>query len=306
MQFIVAWLQRNVVPKVSTPQVPVNVGVQCSKDPLGRTHEHVAPGKETIRAPCAPAAVDVGRCRARNHPKIFDGRCRCGTRVKDGCGLGIDRRRIHCPPAPPGKGAREYENSRGARDHPMAEPVRACRKMRLRRWHLRRWRVSGSRFHGRRLSGWRLHRWGLPLEFGRVGPWRQADSDRMVRTILGEVMLSKLLSYLIGRHTDDGVLTRIEVLRKLEEFYTDRAFFESAARTANRVLDDVLKELPASLARAKRRTLQRRLSSACTARSWDSLSSLISFLHIPGAQRESYHRHCAGVGMRDFNGPANG
>ena len=69
-------------------------------------------------------------------------------------------------------------------------------------------------------------------------------------------MLSELLSYLIGRHTNDGVLARIEVLRKLEEFYADRAFFESAGRTADRVLDDVLQELPASLARAKRRTLQ--------------------------------------------------
>jgi hypothetical protein len=78
----------------------------------------------------------------------------------------------------------------------------------------------------------------------------------MIRPILGEVMLGKLLSHLIGRHTNYGVLTRIEVLRKLEEFYTDRAFFERAVRTANRVLDDVLQELPASLARAKRRTLQ--------------------------------------------------
>jgi hypothetical protein len=69
-------------------------------------------------------------------------------------------------------------------------------------------------------------------------------------------MLGKLLAYLIGRHTNSGVLARIEVLRKLEEFYTDRAFFERAGRTANRVLDDVLKELPTSLARAKRRTLQ--------------------------------------------------
>jgi hypothetical protein len=78
----------------------------------------------------------------------------------------------------------------------------------------------------------------------------------MVRTILGEVMLSKLLSHLIGRHTNYGVLTRIEVLRKLEEFYSDRAFFERAGRTANRVPDDVLKELPTSLARAKRSALQ--------------------------------------------------
>lgn len=78
----------------------------------------------------------------------------------------------------------------------------------------------------------------------------------MIRTVLGEVMLGKLLPYLIGRHTNYGVLTRIEVLRKLEEFYTDRAFLERAGRTANDVLDDVLKELPASLARAKRSTLQ--------------------------------------------------
>jgi hypothetical protein len=78
----------------------------------------------------------------------------------------------------------------------------------------------------------------------------------MIRPILGEVMLSKLFSDLVRRHTNYGVLTGIEVLRKLEEFYTDRAFFERAGRTANRALDDVLKELPTSLARAKRRTLQ--------------------------------------------------
>jgi hypothetical protein len=53
-------------------------------------------------------------------------------------------------------------------------------------------------------------------------------------------VLSELLSHLIGRHTNYGVLTRIEVLRKLEEFYADRAFFESAGRTPNGVLDDVL------------------------------------------------------------------
>jgi len=52
------------------------------------------------------------------------------------------------------------------------------------------------------------------------------------------------------------VLTRIEVLRKLEEFYTDRAFFDCAGRTLDCVLDDVLKEFPATLARAKGRALQ--------------------------------------------------
>src|ERR1039458_5652050 len=107
-----------------------------------------------------------------------------------------------------------------------------------------------------RLGGWRLHRRALPPEFCGVGPWRQIDFDRMIGTILGEVTLSELLSYFIGSHTNYGVLTRIEVLRKLEEFYADRAFFERAGRTANRVLDDILKELPASFARAKRGALQ--------------------------------------------------
>jgi hypothetical protein len=69
-------------------------------------------------------------------------------------------------------------------------------------------------------------------------------------------MLSQLLSHFIGRHTNYCVLTRIEVLRKLEEFYADRAFFESAGRTSDCMLDDVLKEFPASLARAKRRARQ--------------------------------------------------
>ena len=69
-------------------------------------------------------------------------------------------------------------------------------------------------------------------------------------------MLSELLSHLVRRHTNDGVLARIEILRKLEEFYADRALFESAGRTPDGVLDDVFKEFPASLARAKRWTLQ--------------------------------------------------
>jgi hypothetical protein len=69
-------------------------------------------------------------------------------------------------------------------------------------------------------------------------------------------MLGELLSHFIGRHANNGVLTRIEVLRKLEEFYTDRAFFESAGRTPDCVLDDVFKEFAAALARAKRWALQ--------------------------------------------------
>jgi hypothetical protein len=69
-------------------------------------------------------------------------------------------------------------------------------------------------------------------------------------------MLGELLSHLIGRHANYCVLAGIEVLRKLEEFYTDRAFFESARRTPDCVLDDVLKEFPAALARPERRALK--------------------------------------------------
>ena len=162
------------------------------------------------------------------------------------------------------KAAGEYENRRGAGNHPVREPVRAWPKMRLaglasQQAGIVRSGVSAAapavsvRIASQRLAPPRP---GLPPEFGGVGPWRQTDSDRMIRTILSQVMLSELLSYFIGRHTNDGVLTGIEVLRKLEEFYADRAFFESAGRTVNRVLDDVLEELPASLARAKRRALQ--------------------------------------------------
>src|ERR1035437_10543150 len=98
MQFIVARLQRNVVPKVATPQVPVNIGVQCSEDSLGRADEHMATCKETIRAPRVPAAIDEGSGGARDHPKTLDGRCRCATWVGDGRGLGLDRGRTQRPP----------------------------------------------------------------------------------------------------------------------------------------------------------------------------------------------------------------
>jgi hypothetical protein len=76
------------------------------------------------------------------------------------------------------------------------------------------------------------------------------------RTILGEVVLCELLPYLIGRYAYNGVLTRIEIRRKLEKFHSEAPFFESAARPLDRVVDDVLEELPAPLAGAKRRAFQ--------------------------------------------------
>ena len=95
--------------------------------------------------------------------------------------------------------------------------------MRLHRWRsgrmcLHSLRLSGWRLRSLRLSYWRLHRRSLPPECSGVGPWRQIDPDRVIRSILSLVMLSQLLSHFIGRHTNYCVLTRIEVLRKLEEF----------------------------------------------------------------------------------------
>ena len=52
------------------------------------------------------------------------------------------------------------------------------------------------------------------------------------------------------------MLTGVEIRRKLEEFHPEGALFESAVRPVYRVLDDVLEELPASLAGAKRGALQ--------------------------------------------------
>ncbi len=96
----------------------------------------------------------------------------------------------------------------------------------------------------------------LPLEVRGIRSGWQIDSDRVVRTVLSEVVLSKSFPYLIGGYADDSVLPCVEILRKLEEFHTDRAFFERAVRSANRVLDDVLEELLASLAGAKRGAIQ--------------------------------------------------
>src|ERR1019366_1505168 len=200
--------------------------------------------------------IDEGSGGARDHPKILDGRCRCATWVEDERGLGINRGRFHRPPPPHRKGAREHQNGYRAGNQPVREPVRERRRMRFRRqrsgggrlrslrlsgWSLRSLRLSDWSLRSLRLSRWRFHRRCLPPECGGIGPWRQIDPDRVIRTILSLVVLSELLSHLIGRHTNYGVLTRIEVLRKLEEFYADRAFFESAGRTPNGVLDDVLR-----------------------------------------------------------------
>ena len=82
------------------------------------------------------------------------------------------------------------------------------------------------------------------------------DSHRVIPAILGEIVLGQLLSYFISRYPDYGVLAGIEVEGKLEELHAERALFECAAGTADGVIDDILEELTASLARAKRGALQ--------------------------------------------------
>jgi hypothetical protein len=52
------------------------------------------------------------------------------------------------------------------------------------------------------------------------------------------------------------VLAGIEILGKLEQLNADRAFFQSAARPADGVSDDILEELPAAPAGSKCGTLE--------------------------------------------------
>lgn len=69
-----------------------------------------------------------------------------------------------------------------------------------------------------------------------------------MRAVRSEIMLGQPLSDFIRRHANNGVLTRIEILRELEKLHADGPLLEASARPAERVLDDVLQELPASLA----------------------------------------------------------
>ena len=98
----------------------------------------------------------------------------------------------------------------------------------------------------------------------------------MICTVFGEVVLSEPFPYFVGRDADNRVPAGVEILRKLKQFHTDGAFFESAVRAVYRVLDDVLEKLPASLAGGKCGAIHRRVSSAITSRSRDSLSSVPS------------------------------
>jgi hypothetical protein len=69
-------------------------------------------------------------------------------------------------------------------------------------------------------------------------------------------MLRELLPNFVGSDAYNRVLAGIEVEWKLEEFNSERTFFQSAARATDRVLYDVSEELPASLAGTKRTALQ--------------------------------------------------
>ena len=102
----------------------------------------------------------------------------------------------------------------------------------------------------------------------------------MVRTILGRVVLSELFPHFIGCYADDRVLTRIEIRRKLEEFHSDRAFFESAALPLIVCLTMCSRNSLHRLLVRNAALSSRRLSSACTGRSCDSLSPVLSLSRI--------------------------
>jgi hypothetical protein len=70
VQFVFARRERNVVPEITATHVPIDVGIQCADYPLGRTNEDVPAGKEPVRPPHSPAAIDEGVSRARDHPQI--------------------------------------------------------------------------------------------------------------------------------------------------------------------------------------------------------------------------------------------
>jgi hypothetical protein len=78
----------------------------------------------------------------------------------------------------------------------------------------------------------------------------------MIRAILGQVVQSELFADFVGRYAHNGVLSCIEILREVEELYSDRAFFQGTGCTIEGVVDDIFEELPASLARAKGIALQ--------------------------------------------------
>jgi len=78
----------------------------------------------------------------------------------------------------------------------------------------------------------------------------------MTGTVLGDVVLRQFFSYFTGRYPYNRVLASIEIVRKPEEVYADRALLESAALAGHRVLDNISEKLLAALAIAKGRAVQ--------------------------------------------------
>src|SRR5438034_3881305 len=110
MQFINSRIERNVVLKIAAPQMPVDIGIQCSKDPFGRTDEYITSGKETIRAPSSPAAVDVLIGGARDHPQTTERRRHFWNSLRNGGRLSIHRYGLLGAPEPEGNRRSDQEN----------------------------------------------------------------------------------------------------------------------------------------------------------------------------------------------------
>jgi hypothetical protein len=239
-------LQGNVVTKLANPEMAVDVGIQRSQNPLGRAHQHRTAGEEAIGPPRAPTPVEVGT-RAHEKPQISTSREHHRDRRRNDNRFGDYRDWIGRARQPQRVHAYDYYQGCGAND----------------RWTGKRIASAGrARFHGglglqmRRCGNRLFRRRRAPCEQRAIRSWRQVDFDRMVSAVLGQILLCKLLAHFVGGHTNDRVLTGIEILWKLEDLHANGAFLESASRPAYGVNDDVLEELPASLARAKGGSLQ--------------------------------------------------
>ena len=77
----------------------------------------------------------------------------------------------------------------------------------------------------------------------------------MIGAIFRLIVLSELLANLVGSYAHNRVLPTVKILGKLKQLDTNRTFLQRAGRTVQRVFNDVVQELAAPLAGAKRRAL---------------------------------------------------
>jgi len=77
----------------------------------------------------------------------------------------------------------------------------------------------------------------------------------MMSTVFSQVVLRQLLPDFTRSDTNNRMLTRIEVMRKLEEVHSDRTLFESELKPTDGLLNDIREEVSAAFTCAKSSTL---------------------------------------------------